>query len=414
MTVRCQGTLLRRMAPAALALCLLGAAAVPGLWADVFRFGYTRGEKYRIVSQVHESVYVNGRYSHDSDILDRIAVSVTDARDGAGNHDVTYQTSERAYGSQDVYEWSEEYASRFWRDARGVYTIDPSYFMPTVRDVPVFPEGDLKPGDSWTEPGNEVHDFRANFGMPDPFSFPITVRYVYTGNEDRDGISCAVFTIDYEIFHHVTATPEGARRYPVRVAGESHQKFWWDIAGKRPLYDTEKFDFVFTLNSGDEVEFTGSSEGRLIAAAPLDRQGMAGDIQKQLDQQKVPGVTVAPTDQGVTITLENVNFPPNSDQLLPAEQDKLRRIADILKKYPDRDIAVTGFTAQAPGYTEEDYQSLSEKRARAAAQFLVDQGARRADQVTSRGMGAQNPIGDNATEDGRKKNRRVEITILEN
>jgi len=413
MTGRCQGMSRLSLGSAALALCLLCGGA-PGVQADQFRFGYTKGEKYRIVSQVHESVYVNHTFSHDSDILDRIGVSVTDTRDGAGNHDVQYQTSERAYGSQDVYEWSEEYTSRFWRDARGVYTIDPSYFMPTVRDVPVFPEGDLKPGDTWTAPGSEVHDFRANFGMPDPFSFPITVRYGYVDNEDRDGTSCAVFTIDYEIFHRVPSAPQGARRYPVRVAGESHQKFWWDIAGRRPLYDTEKFDFVFTLNTGDEVEFVGTSEGRLIIAAPLDRQGIAGDIQKDLDQQKLPGVSVAPTPQGVTITLENVNFPPNSDELLPAEQDKLRRIADILRKYPDRDIAVTGFTARAPGYTEDDYQQLSEKRARAAARFLVEQGARQAPQVTTRGMGAQDPIGDNATEDGRRRNRRVEITILEN
>lgn len=400
----------------ALFLCLvILAAGHPELQADVFRFAYTRGEKYRIVSQVHESVYMNGRFSHESDILDRIAVSVTDSREGSGNHDVLYQTSERAYGSQDVYTWSEEYPSQFWRDGRGVYTIDPSYFMPTVRDVPLFPEGDLRPGDTWTAPGSEAHDFRANFGMTRPFTFPITVRYVYTGNEDREGIACAVFSIDYEIFHHVSGPPEGgARMYPVRVAGASHQKFWWDSAGKRPLFDSESFDFVFTLNTGDEVEFVGTSEGRLIAAAPLDKPRIAGEIQKQLDEQKVPGVTVAPTDEGVTITLENVNFPPNSDTLLPAEQDKLRRIAEILRKYPERDIAVTGFTARAPGYTEDDYQSLSEKRARAAANFLLSEGARRADQITVRGRGAGSPIGDNATEQGRKKNRRVEITILEN
>jgi outer membrane protein OmpA-like peptidoglycan-associated protein len=125
-------------------------------------------------------------------------------------------------------------------------------------------------------------------------------------------------------------------------------------------------------------------------------------------------VTIAPTDEGVTITLENVNFPPDSDALMPAEQEKLHRIAQILGKYPDRDIAVTGFTAQAPGYTEEDYQALSEKRARAAASFLLSEGARRADQITVRGKGAGSPIGDNTSEEGRRKNRRVEITLLEN
>lgn len=391
------------------------AVGQPGLRADVFRFAYTRGEKYRIVSQVHESVFVNGQFSHKSDILDRIAVTVSDTRADSGNHDVLYQTSERAYGSQDVYDWSEEYQSRFWRDGRGAYTIDPSFFMPMVRNVPLFPEGDVRPGDTWTAPGSEVHDFRQNFGVEKPFGFPITVSYTYTGNEDREGSACAVFAVDYEIFHPVGTPPEGgARMYPVRVAGYSKQKLWWELAGKRPLFDSESFDFVFTFNTGDEVEYRGESEGRLIAAAPLDKPRIAGEIQKQLDAQQMPGVTVAPSDEGVTITLENVNFPPNSDTLLPAEQEKLRRIAEILRKYPERDIAVTGFTARAPGYTEEDYQALSEKRARAAASFLLSEGARRADQITARGRGAGSPIGDNSTEEGRRKNRRVEITILEN
>ena len=391
------------------------AVGQPGLRADIFRFAYTRGEKYRIVSQVHESVSVNGRFSHESDILDKIAVTVTDTRGDSGNHDVLYQSSERVSGSQDAYDWSEEYPSRFWRDGRGAYTIDPSYFMPMVRNVPLFPEGDVRPGDTWTAPGSEVHDFRTNFGIAKPFSFPITAIYTYAGNEDREGSACAVFTVGYEIFHPVDAAPEGATRmYPVRVAGYSKQKLWWDLAGRRPLFDSETFDFIFTFNTGDEVEYKGESEGRLIAATPLDKPGIAGEIQKQLDAQQMPGVTVAPSTEGVTITLENVNFPPNSDTLLPAEQEKLRRIAEILKKYPERDIAVTGFTARAPGYTEEDYQALSEKRARAAAGFLLSQGARRADQITTRGRGADSPIGDNSTEEGRSRNRRVEITILEN
>ena len=202
--------------------------------------------------------------------------------------------------------------------------------------------------------------------------------------------------------------------YPTRVAGSSHQKYWWDHKGRRPVYYEESFDFIFSFNTGDQVEFKGDASGELIPSAPLDRAQVAGEIQKQLDAQKIPGVTVQTSDEGVTITLENVNFPPNSDQLLPAEQDKLRRIAEILKKYPDRDIAIAGFTARAPGYTEEDYQALSAQRARAAAQFLLSQGARRADQVTARGRGAGSPIGDNSTEEGRRKNRRVEITILEN
>ncbi len=202
--------------------------------------------------------------------------------------------------------------------------------------------------------------------------------------------------------------------YPIRVAGESHQKYWWDLAGRRPIFYQERFDFVFSFNTGDDVEFLGNADGRLIQSQPLDRAHVAQDIQKQIDSQHIPDVKVQPTDQGVKITLENVNFPPNSDTLMPAEQDKLRRIAEVLKKYPERDIAITGHTARAPGYTEEDYQKLSDQRAQAAANFLLSIGARRAEQITARGMGARIPVGDNSTEEGRRMNRRVEITILEN
>jgi outer membrane protein OmpA-like peptidoglycan-associated protein len=412
MTAGCQG---RSSAAALIVLCGIALCATgSGLWADVFRFGYARGEKYRIVSQVRESVFVNGKLDHDAEILNKIAVAVTDTRNDAGYHVVDFQTSERAIGSQNTFEWSEEYTSEFWRDGRGAYTIDPSYFMPVVRNVPMFPEADVSIGGTWVARGVESHDFRTNFGIQDPFQFPITADYTYLADEVRNGVACAVIGIEYEIFHPVTSPPGTTRMSPTRVAGASHQKYWWDRAGRRPVYYEESFDFIFSFNTGDEVEFKGDASGELIPSAPLDRAQVAGDIQKQLDAQKIPGVSVQSSDQGVTITLENVNFPPNSDQLLPAEQDKLRRIAEMLKKYPDRDISVAGFTARAPGYTEEDYQKLSEQRARAAAQFLLSQGARRPDQVTARGMGAGSPIGDNSTEDGRRKNRRVEITILEN
>jgi outer membrane protein OmpA-like peptidoglycan-associated protein len=388
--------------------------AAASLHADVFRFAYTKGEKYRILSQVHESVAVNGQFNHDVDILNKIAVAVTDTKGDAGYNVVDFQTSERAYGSQNTYAWTEEYPSEFWRDGRGAYTIAPSYFMPVVRNVPLFPEGDVPVGGTWSAPGTESHDFRTNFGIQDPFQFPITANYTYQSNVTRNGVACALIAIDYEIFHPVTGVRGTTRMTPTRVAGYSHQKYWWDIANRKPIYYEESFDFLFSFNTGDEVEFKGDASGELVDAAPLDRAQVAGDIQKQLDAQAIPGVTVKTSDQGVTITLENVNFPPNSDQLLPPEQDKLRRIAEILKKYSDRDIAVTGFTARAPGYTEDDYKKLSEQRANAAANFLLSAGGVTAKRLTSRGMGAASPVGDNSTEEGMRKNRRVEITILEN
>jgi len=200
----------------------------------------------------------------------------------------------------------------------------------------------------------------------------------------------------------------------VRIAGGSEQTYWWDIANRRPVYDEEEFDFIFTLASGDEVEYSGDSRGELIEAAPLDREKVAEEIGREIRRQGLEGVSVTPEAEGVTISIDNVNFPPNSDSLMPREREKLTRIAEILRKYPDRDILVTGHTARASGYTERDYQELSEKRAGAVGDYLLSLGVRRPEQMTMRGMGARQPIGDNATEEGMKKNRRVQITILEN
>jgi outer membrane protein OmpA-like peptidoglycan-associated protein len=390
------------------------AIAAVSLPADVFRFAYTKGEKYRILSQVHESVYINGRFSHDVDVLNKIAVAVTDTKGDAGYHVVDFQTSERLYGSQNTYEWTEHSTSEFWKDGRGAYTIDPSYYLPVVRDIPLFPEGDVPQGGAWSATGMESHDFRTNFGIQEPFQFPVTVNYRYESNITRNGVACALFSIEYEISYPVTPPRATTRMSPTKVTGYSHQRYWWNLAEKKPVSIEESFDFLFVMNTGDDVEFKGDASGDVITSLPLDRAQVAGDIQKQLDAQAIPDVSVQPTDQGVTITLENVNFPPNSDQLLPAEQGKLRRIAEILRKYSDRDISIAGFTARAPGYTENDYQTLSEQRANAAADFLLSTGAVDAKRLTARGMGASSPIGDNSSEAGMRKNRRVEITILEN
>lgn len=400
-------------ATAAIASALLAVAAAAASAAEL-RYVYRKGDRYRMVTRVNERVLVNGAFSHQADILNRIAVEVADVRDGSGRHEAIFQTSERAYGSGGSYEWSEDYDSVFWRDARGAFDIDDRYFMPVVRNVPLFPQKPVAPGDTWSAPGWEVHDFRASFGMLDPFSFPIMVSYTYLRDEVRNGIACAVIGISYTVFQKLAAAPRTTRTYPVRLAGTSAQTLWWDTAAGREVAYVETFDFLFTLASGDEVEYVGEASGELIEAAPLDRAAATAQIADELERQQVEDASVRADELGVTITLENVNFQANSDALLPSEQEKLRRIASILKNYPERDILVTGHTAGVPGYTVQQHQELSELRAKAVGDFLLSLGARSASQVTTRGMGATVPIGDNATEEGRRRNRRVEITILEN
>ena len=123
-------------------------------------------------------------------------------------------------------------------------------------------------------------------------------------------------------------------------------------------------------------------------------------------------ISIKPITQGISVVLENIHFVPDKAEMLPGEEKKLEGIVRILNRLKDRDILVIGHTANING--SGDGKELSEQRAQAVAQFFIDSGTRKKTQIVSRGMGDTQPIADNTTEEGRKKNRRVEIIVLEN
>jgi len=123
-------------------------------------------------------------------------------------------------------------------------------------------------------------------------------------------------------------------------------------------------------------------------------------------------VSVASDERGVTIILDNIHFEPDSARLEPSEMASSRRSRRWLAGIKGRDILVSGHTALAG--TAEARHQLSVDRARAVAEVLIRLGARPPEGITVIGYGAEKPVADNSTEAGMARNRRVEITILEN
>lgn len=384
---------------------------IPPSFTEVFRFLYTQGETYRIISIVKEDVYINGVFSHQAEILNRIAVEVVEVKEGKGKLRCTFHTSEESKSSQRVFTWGRNYDSEFWRDSQGRMTIPEQYYMPIVRHVPFFPAKDLQVGDEWSSEGEEVHDLRDSFGLRDPLRFPIYPRYVYKGDRQGDSKNLKVIEIFYTVFHRFNP-PVATRLYPARVGGRSKQILLWDPEEGRPYAYEEEFDFLFELSGGDRVEYRGRAEAKVVESIKMDKASLVQEIAKDLRDMAVPNTGVRGDALGVTLTLENIQFLPDSAVLVMEEKEKLKRIAKILKKYPERDILITGHTALAG--TASGRKKLSEERAMAVGEFLLSLGIRNREQIVTRGMGGEVPIADNATEEGRKKNRRVEITILEN
>ncbi len=392
-------------------LVVLAITVATTLHAREFRFQYAEGEQYRILSTVDEEVYVNGVFSHRADILNRIAITVSGVENRRGSIEAEFETSERSVGQTGAYEWAESYESRFSRGPLGKFEIDEQYFMPVVRNVPLFPERDLEPGSTWAAEGEEVHDFRANFGVPAAYRFPVQVSYTYLGTEERNDRVYDKISIEYTVFHK--AEPKyGINLYPVRIAGYSSQILYWDNRVGRPVSYEEEFDFVFTLSTGDTVEYIGTAEAEVVEATRMNRVEIADEIRRKIEDKKLPDTEVTVDEEGVTVSLQNIRFMPDSAELLTSEKKKLDAIAEILSEYPDRDILISGHTALAG--TAAGRQRLSEERAGSVAEYLLSIGARTRDRIITRGMGARKPIADNNTEEGMRKNRRVEITIREN
>jgi len=134
---------------------------------------------------------------------------------------------------------------------------------------------------------------------------------------------------------------------------------------------------------------------------------------KQLKEQTAgSGVDVTPVDNGQAILVnlpEGVTFDVGSYSLKPEFRATLDKVAESLKQYPDSLIDVYGHTDSTG--SDAYNQTLSENRARTVAGYLSMQGVAPA-RIRSQGYGETMPVADNATDEGRRKNRRVEIKIV--
>ncbi|NND64632.1 MAG: OmpA family protein [Gammaproteobacteria bacterium] len=109
------------------------------------------------------------------------------------------------------------------------------------------------------------------------------------------------------------------------------------------------------------------------------------------------------------ISLPGVNFETNSAKLTASSTSELNAAAETLKKNSDLKVEAAGHTDSAGA---ADYnRSLSQKRAEAVRDHLISKGAN-GDNISARGYGEDEPVADNSTKEGRSRNRRVELKIL--
>ncbi|MBD1421456.1 OmpA family protein [Sphingobacterium chuzhouense] len=116
------------------------------------------------------------------------------------------------------------------------------------------------------------------------------------------------------------------------------------------------------------------------------------------------------TDEGIKFTLSSdLLFPTNSSYLTDKAKVELSKLSKLLNNDTAKKVRVDGHT-DATG-TAEYNQWLSEKRAASVKKFLEDAGISPS-RISTKGLGQTSPVADNKTPEGRQKNRRVEVVIL--
>ena len=160
--------------------------------------------------------------------------------------------------------------------------------------------------------------------------------------------------------------------------------------------------------------------GSIIGAAVGGTAGAL--IGKKMDKQKkeleasLPEEAVVETineGEALKVTFDaGILFATNSSTVSAASKSALRNLATSLNANPDTDIKIVGHTDSTG---KVDYnQTLSEKRAKSVYDYLMEDQGISSTRMTFEGKGIHEPVADNATPEGRAKNRRVEILILPN
>ncbi len=125
-------------------------------------------------------------------------------------------------------------------------------------------------------------------------------------------------------------------------------------------------------------------------------------------QEKYLEIPLQPIEKGAKFVLNNIFFDFNSAELKPESKLELNRLVKFLKEHSNIRITVAGHTDIIG--TEEYNQKLSERRAKAVADYLIRNGID-PKRINVIGYGSKKPIAPNDTEEGRAKNRRVEIVF---
>ncbi len=395
-----------------------GSAQGPSAQTEGVVFTVRPGKKYRVIEKFNLSQYRNGRYLGHVYRENRGIYETAPAGNGLYRVDGTiYHLEEK---SRDGFKTASALrgteVSSYSMGELGQMQV-PGTDYPRLRSFPTFPDKALLPGQKWEAFLDVV------IISPDGHTravLPQYCEYTFVGEDVWEGRPVYVIKAQYAV------------RYK---QGRSYEAdtFLKALSGRHVvalMIDRETMEFLLMKDIMEEESLyrdgsTLREKGFLLTFYKgielLDRPGIVQAAQKTLAEELEEHfgekgeslddqISIREHEEGLALNLKNLHFKPDQAVLLPEDRLLLDTIASVLKKVPDRTFLVRGHTADVGSM--ESQLLLSQQRARTIVDELSARGID-AERFLFTGLGGLEPVGDNSTDEGRKRNRRVEVIILE-
>lgn len=162
--------------------------------------------------------------------------------------------------------------------------------------------------------------------------------------------------------------------------------------------------YLVTLPSGKNYGIAVTMEDYLFFSDNFDIPASSAyqEVEKNIELSRL--------EVGKKIVLRNIFFDFNKSTLRPASVAELERLTKLLTDNPKMRIEISGHTDNVGSATYN--QKLSQSRANAVVDYLIDKKGIKKDRLEFAGYGFTQPIADNDSDAGRQLNRRTEFKIL--
>ncbi|WP_299254691.1 OmpA family protein [uncultured Cytophaga sp.] len=197
------------------------------------------------------------------------------------------------------------------------------------------------------------------------------------------------------IYDKVTKKALGARVELIDISS--------GVVSQSILSDSITGEYTIVITEGKEYALYVNRKQYLFESLNFDYKKEKSFNPLTLD------VYLTPIKAGSRVTLNNIFFATNSYELEEKSLVELNKLINFININPKQPIELSGYTDNI-GSTESNMK-LSMMRAKAVYDYLISKGVK-STFISYKGYGATNPVADNTSEEGRQKNRRLEIKVL--